>query len=453
MQRVTSKLDTAKFANRIDDAVDDGDLTAVAALIAPLTSHEIADVLERLNRKDRAVVFRLLAKDEALTVFESLDAPLQGELIRDLQDEQVTGLFAELDPDDRVTLLDELPATVAARLLHGLPEGEHAATAALLGYPQGSVGREMTPEYVSVHPGDTAEQALAAVRARIDDVETIYGIPVVGPGRVLVGIVGLRGLLRSAPETPVSEIMNIAGTARARESAEDAARRCAEQRLLVMPIVDDEHRLVGILTVDDALRILEEAESEDAARQGGVEPLNRPYLSTPVRTLVRSRVVWLLVLAVGATLTVKVLSVFEDSLQEMVVLSLFVPLIIGTGGNTGNQAATTVTRALALGDITTRDVFRVLGREVRVGATLGLVLGTLGAVIAGALFGVDVGLVIGATLFGVCTMSATVGGLMPIVAKSIGVDPAVFSNPFISTFVDATGLILYFLIAKAILGI
>lgn len=220
-----------------------------------------------------------------------------------------------------------------------------------------------------------------------------------------------------------------------------------------MPIVDDEHRLVGILTVDDALRILEEAESEDAARQGGVEPLNRPYLSTPVRTLVRSRVVWLLVLAIGATLTVKVLSVFEDSLQEMVVLSLFVPLIIGTGGNTGNQAATTVTRALALGDITTSDVFRVLGREVRVGATLGLVLGTLGAVIAGALFGVDVGLVIGATLFGVCTMSATVGGLMPIVAKSIGVDPAVFSNPFISTFVDATGLILYFLIAKAILGI
>lgn len=352
-----------------------------------------------------------------------------------------------------MTLLDELPATVAARLLHGLPEGERAATAALLGYPQGSVGREMTPEFVSVHPGDTAEQALAAVQAHIDDVETIYGIPVVGPGRVLVGIVGLRGLLRSAPDTPVSEIMNIAGTARARESAEEAARRCAEQRLLVMPIVDDEHRLVGILTVDDALRILEEAESEDAARQGGVEPLNRPYLSTPVRTLVRSRVVWLLVLAIGATLTVKVLSVFEDSLQEMVVLSLFVPLIIGTGGNTGNQAATTVTRALALGDITTSDVFRVLGREVRVGATLGLVLGTLGAVIAGALFGVDVGLVIGATLFGVCTMSATVGGLMPIVAKSIGVDPAVFSNPFISTFVDATGLILYFLIAKAILGI
>ncbi len=453
MRHVSTTFDAARLADRIDDAVDDGDLSEVSSLIAPLTPHRIADVLERLGRKDRAVVFRLLAKDDALTVFESLDAPLQGELIHDLQDEQVTGLFADLDPDDRVTLLDELPATVAARLLHDLPDDEREATAVLLGYPQGSVGREMTPEFVSVHPEYSAERALAAVRARIDDVETIYGIPVVEDGRVLVGIVGLRGLLRSDPRTPVSEIMNIAGTARARESAEKAARRCAEQRLLVMPIVDDEHRIVGILTVDDALRILEEAESEDAARQGGVEPLNRPYLSTPVRTLVRSRVVWLLVLAIGATLTVKVLSVFEDSLQEMVVLSLFVPLIIGTGGNTGNQAATTVTRALALGDITTRDVLRVLGREIRVGATLGLILGGLGAAIAGVLFGADVGIVIGATLFGVCTMSATVGGLMPLVAKAIGVDPAVFSNPFISTFVDATGLILYFLIAKAVLGI
>ncbi len=453
MHPVATIPKTSKLASRIDRAVDDGDLARVSALIAPLVAHDVSDVLERLSRKDRAVVFRLLPKDEALVVFETLDASLQGELIGDLQDDQVTGLFADLDPDDRVSLLDELPATVAARLLHGLPEGERAATAALLGYPQGSVGREMTPEFVSVHPEHTAERALEAVRARIDEVETIYGIPVVGPGRVLVGIVGLRGLLRSAPDTPVSAIMNVAGTAHARESAEDAARRSAEQRLLVMPIVDDENRLVGILTVDDALRILEEAESEDAARQGGVEPLNRPYLATPVRTLVRSRVVWLLVLAIGATLTVKVLSVFEDSLQEMVVLSLFVPLIIGTGGNTGNQAATTVTRALALGDVATSDVLRVLGREIRVGATLGLVLGGLGALISGALFGTDVGLVIGATLLCVCTMSAAVGGLMPLVAKAVRVDPAVFSNPFISTFVDATGLVAYFLIAKAILGI
>ncbi|WP_019202867.1 magnesium transporter [Tsukamurella sp. 1534] len=450
---MTTTVDAAQLATRIDKAIDENSLSEVASLLSPLSPQKVADVLERLGRKDRAVAFRLLSKDNALAVFESLDASLQGELIHDLQDEQVTGLFAELDPDDRVTLLDELPASVAARLLHDLPEDERAATATLLGYPQGSVGREMTPEFVSVHPEESAEQALAEVRAHIDEVETIYGIPVVGPGRVLEGIVGLRGLMRSAPDVPVRDIMNIAEAANARQSAESAARRCAEHRLLVMPIVDGERRLVGILTVDDALRILEEAESEDAARQGGVEPLNRPYLSTPVMTLVRSRVVWLLVLAIGATLTVKVLSVFEDSLQEMVVLSLFVPLIIGTGGNTGNQAATTVTRALALGDITTRDALRVLGREVRVGATLGFVLGSLGMLIAGVLFGMDVGLVIGATLLGVCTMSAAVGGLMPIVAKSIGVDPAVFSNPFISTFVDATGLILYFLIARAILGI
>ena len=209
----------------------------------------------------------------------------------------------------------------------------------------------------------------------------------------------------------------------------------------------------GILTIDDAVRILQHEESEDAARQGGVEPLNRPYLATPVFTLVRSRVVWLLVLALGATLTVQVLSVFEATLAQLTVLTLFVPLLIGTGGNTGNQAATTVTRALALDDVNPRDVMRVLTRELRVGALLGLMLGALGFGVTSVFFDLHVGIVIGLTLLAVCTVAATVGGIMPMLARAIRVDPAVFSNPFISTFVDATGLIIYFLIARAVLGI
>src|SRR5699024_7712939 len=212
-------------------------------------------------------------------------------------------------------------------------------------------------------------------------------------------------------------------SARARDSAEKAARRTADERLIVLPVVDQEGRLVGILTFDDALRILEDAESEDAARQGGVEPLRRPYLSTPIRSLVRSRVLWLLVLAVGATLTVQVLEVFEDTLNTVTVLALFVPLLIGTGDNTGHQAATTVTRALALGVVGSRDILRVLGREMRVGFSLGLMLGALGFAIATPVYDLGIGTTIGITLVAVCTVAATIGGIMPLAANAIKVDP------------------------------
>ena len=218
-------------------------------------------------------------------------------------------------------------------------------------------------------------------------------------------------------------------------------------------MVDGEDMLVGIVTVDDALRILEKAESEDISRQSGSEPLRRPYLATPIAQFVRSRVVWLLVLALGATLTVGVLEGFEDTLEQLVVLSVFIPLLIGTGGNTGNQAATTVTRALALGDVEPGDILQVLWRELRTGLALGAVLGLVGLVLVGFVYSAAIGAVIGLTILALCMLAASVGGVMPLVARKIGVDPAVFANPFITTFVDATGLVLYFLIARAVLGL
>ncbi|MBC7290332.1 MAG: magnesium transporter [Actinotalea sp.] len=431
----------------------DQDLTAAAATVAPLPVPDVIAVMERLGAKDRALLFRLLAKDVALEVFEGLDATLQGDLVQALQDEEVASVFALLDPDDRVTLLDELPATVATRLLTGLPAHERDLTAAVLGYPSGSIGRRMSPEYVTTRPDQTARQALDRVRSRLGDAETVYTLPVVDGQRRLVGIVSLRDLLGAPADARVADLQHDPHAATATEKAEAAARRCADLKLLALPVVDAEGRLVGILTVDDALAILEEADSEDQARIGGTEPLRRPYLSTPVRSIVRSRVVWLLVLAVGATLTVQVLGAFEATLEQMVVLSLFIPLLIGTGGNTGNQAATTVTRALALGDVRPRDIPRVLAREVRVGFSLGLLLGAVGFAAAALAFEPAIGLVIGLTLLSICTMAATVGGAMPLIGRTIRVDPAVFSNPFITTFVDATGLVVYFLIASAVLGL
>lgn len=444
---------TDELVDSISQMFSARDLGGLTREIAPLSATDLIPIFERLSRKQRAVMYRLLSKDRAAEVFELLDPPLQSDLLHGLQDAEVAQLFADLDHDDRLWLLDEVPAALATRLLRGLPEQERVLTSALLGYPQGSIGRRMSLEYVSTRASFTAAETMARVRARLDDAETVYTIPVLDDSRHVVGVVSLREILRAPDDTLVSELMNPVHTAGAIEDAELAARRCADRALLAMPIVDRENRLVGMLTIDDAMRILEHEESEDAARQGGTEPLRRPYLSTPVSTLVRSRVVWLLVLAVGATLTVQVLSVFEATIEQVTVLALFVPLLIGTGGNTGNQAATTVTRALALGDVKSRDFWRVLTRELRTGASLGVLLGALGFTIAAIAYSLQIGLVIGLTLLAVCTLAAAVGGCMPLVARAVKVDPAVFSNPFISTFVDASGLIIYFLIARSILGL
>lgn len=442
-----------QLADALDSPLADTDLPRISELLTQADPDHVVTALERLSFRQRAVVYRLLPKDKALAVFESLDPQLQGDLVHALQDAQATSLFSELDPDDRVWLLDELPANLASKLLRGLSPRERQLTAAVLGYPQGSVGRRMTPEFVSTRHFLTVEETMARVRTRLDDAETVYVLPVLDHSRRVVGVVQLRDLLGAEPEASIGDLMQTARTAEAVEDAETAARRCTELGLLAMPVVDHESRLVGMLTIDDAVRILEFAESEDSARQGGVEPLRRPYLTTPIWSIVRSRIVWLLVLAVGATLTVQVLSAFEATLSQVTVLALFVPLLIGTGGNTGNQAATTVTRALALGDVRTRDILRVLGREVRVGLCLGAALGLLGFGITALAFDWHIGLVIGLTLAGVCTMAAAVGGAMPLAARAIRVDPAVFSNPFITTFVDASGLIVYFLIAQAVLGL
>lgn len=443
----------SESADAISELIAAGDLAGASELLTPLAVPEVVELFDRLSIEHAAIVYRLLAKGRALEVFEALSPGARGELVGALRNVEVAALFAEMDPDDRVWLLDELPASVAPKLLRGLTRQERELTSGMLGYPQESIGRRMSPEFVTTHPDSTVGEAFARVRGALDIAETVYTVPVTDAGRRVVGVVSLRDLLAADDDVRVGDLMRDALVADVTEEAEVSARRTTDFGLLALPIVDSEERLVGILTIDDAARILKEEESEDAARQGGVEPLRRPYLSTPITRLVRSRVVWLLVLAIGATLTVQVLDHFEATLAQMTVLALFVPLLIGTGGNTGNQAATTVTRSLALGEVTPRDVRKVLSREIRVGFSLGMLLGMLGFAIAGLVYDWHIGVVIGLTLVAVCTVAASIGGIMPIAARAIRVDPAVFSNPFITTFVDATGLIIYFLIARAVLGI
>ncbi|OZC70506.1 magnesium transporter [Rhodococcus sp. 06-462-5] len=438
---------------RTSELLTDRDMAALSTLMAELSTTDAVRMLERVDSSRRAVLFRLLPKDEAVAVFERFDATVRGELFESLRSYDVIALFEGLDPDDRVELLDELPSNVAHRLLVGLSPDERALTAPMMGYDRRSVGRRMSPEFVRLRTAATADDALDAVRRTGSDAESVYLLPITDDHRTLLGVVTLADLATAAPSTPVGDLYSDHPVVEADSSAEEAARLCFEHRSPAVVVVDSEQRLIGILTLEQSSRILEEAEDEDAARAGGSEPLRRPYLSTPVLSIVRSRVVWLLVLALSAILTVQVLEIFEHALAAVVTLALFIPLLTGTGGNTGSQAATTVTRALALGDVRPRDIAAVLFREVRVGATMGAMLGTLGFVIAGLVYDWHLGVVIGTTLLSICTLAATVGGAMPLIAKKIGVDPAVFSTPFISTFCDATGLIVYFLIAKAVLGV
>lgn len=436
-----------------EDAIDPQKAPRLQELLARVPRQELIAIVERQNALRAALALRLLPREKSIAVFDALDAKHQADIIDELGNADVYEFFDELDPEDRVALLDELPAEIADRLLRSLTQTQRDVTGVILGYTKGSVGRRMSPEVPNIHPEMSMEDALRTLRDNADELETIYTVPVTRKDRRLVGVVSLRELFTAERGILIEDIMNEPVYAYATADAEETVRWFLPLDMLALPIVDDSHRLVGLLTWDDATDIMEEADSEDSARSGGTEALQQPYLSTPLLKLVRSRILWLLVLAVSALLTVRVLDSFEDTLAKAVVLSLFIPLLTGTGGNTGNQAATTVTRALALGDVRTRDLLAVMWRELRVGMLLGAVLGLAGLVLATVIYGLDIGLVIGYTLFLICSMSATVGGLMPIVAKTVGADPAVFSNPFISTFCDATGLIVYFFIAKSVLGI
>src|SRR5690625_2013096 len=446
----------ADFEEELWDLLRAKEYAVAAELLRNTRTAVVERVLDRTPPSLMPLAFRLLDKDVAVEVFSNMEPMLQSDLIDGLADEHTQDLFSQLESSTQARLLDEVPAEVAQRLLASLGEHERNVAARLRGYPDDSVGRRMTVVAQELARDMTAATALNIIRdvAVADyEVNNLTVLPVGSTTHKVLGLVHLPRLVRAEPDDLVADIMEPTQTVSIHDDAEDAARTVVYDRIEALPVVDEAERLIGMLTVAGAQQILEEAESESSLRSGGAEPLGQPYLSTSVLHLVKSRITWLLVLAVGATLTVQVLDYFEDTLAAMVVLTLFVPLLTGTGGNTGNQAATTVTRAIALSQVTTRDYIRVIRREALVGVTLGLLLGTLGLVGATLFFEFHIGLVIGTTLLVICTLAATVGSIMPLIASKIGVDPAVFSNPFISTVVDALGLVVYFLIAKTILGI
>ncbi|WP_179646519.1 magnesium transporter [Spinactinospora alkalitolerans] len=436
------------------DLVEANDLTGMRLWLAEHPPYEIADELARMDSHLAAVPFRLLDKDRELEVFEELDPFHQQEILVGLRDGAFRELLEEMDPDDRARLIGEAPAKIATRALAGLSPSERKMTAALLGYPEESVGRYMTPETVILHRDLTVGRALEVVRARGTDAETVDILPVVDDGRRLAGTVRLSDLVVSEPETAIKDVVDVlVPRVRATEPAEDAARLVQQANLVALPVVDSEERFVGLLTFDDALELIEAADSEDIARQSGASPVAGHYVAVGVLRLARARSVWLLLLIVASTLTVNVMQGFEGTLEEVTALALFVPMLTGTGGNVGSQSATAIVRALAVGEVRIRDLPGVAWKESRVGFLLGIMLALIALIIGSSLVGFDIAVAVAASVIAICTWAAVIGSSMPLLARRMGVDPAVVSAPMVATLVDATGLLIYFTVARAVLGI
>lgn len=429
-----------------------------------LQQADVADILGELEPAEAAIAFRILPHIDAAHVFAYLPVEKQEGLIKQLGEAGVA-LVESMDPDDRVRLLDELPVEVAQRIIGSLSAEERRQTQAILGYPQGSVGRLMTPDYVGVRPDWSVAQALEHIRKHGRDAETINVVYVVDKGETLVDDLRLRQLIMAGPDQMIEDLMNRQFiTLRADQPQRDAVEALLKYDRVALPVVDSRGSLLGIVTHDDVADVAQEEATSDMHKMGGVVALDEPYISTSVFALFKKRAPWLALLFMSELLTSNAISAYQDEIQRAAILAAFVPAIISSGGNSGSQASTLVIRALALGEIKLGDWFKVLRREFLVAGMLGIMIGIIGMIRINT-FGAfgwfkdpDVathygilGVTISVTLFGIVLWGSIMGAMLPFVLKRLKFDPAGSSTPFVATLVDVTGIVMYFSLAILIL--
>ena len=437
--------------------------TAARAVLATMNPNDIAAMFGHMAEKRIPLLFRLLPKDVAAETFVEMQPDEQELLISGFSDNELKEMLAEISDDDAADIAEEMPANVVARLLRQADPEMRRAINHLLRYPEDSVGSIMTTEYVSLRPQMTVGESILRIRRQGFDKETIYTCYVTH-NRTLLGVVTVRELLLCTDDdTPVSEIMSTdiisVSTATDRE---EASQLLSHYNFLALPVVDGENRMVGIVTFDDAMDVLEDAATEDMELMGGMTPSEKTYLKSSPFELFKNRVPWLMLLMVSATFTGLIITAFEGALAAQVALTAFIPMLMGTGGNSGSQSSVTVIRALSLGELRLRDVWRVLGEELATALLCGI---ALAAVCFGKIWLVDrtlmgnsditwqVNLVVCLTLAVTVVAAKLVGCTLPLAAKALKLDPAVMASPFISTIVDALSLLVYFLFAQTVLGI
>ncbi len=433
-----------------------GQYVTLRQSIQELNDADIADILEEMEPEEQLKMFRILPKSMAADVFSYLDIENQQYVITSLSDRDAANIINNLMADDAKDLVEEMPANVVKRLLANANAETRRDINHLLRYPEDSAGSIMTVEYVDLKENLTVEQAIARIRKVGVDSETINICYVLDKERHLVGTVALRYLLLSQPDAIIGEIMheNIISLHTLMDQ-EEVARQFKKYDFTSMPVVDNEDRLVGIITVDDVVDILEEETTEDIEKMAAIMPSDKPYMKMTVWEAYKKRIPWLLLLMISATFTGKIITSFEDALSRYVVLTAFIPMLMDTGGNAGGQASATIIRGISLNEIEFKDWFVVVWKEVRTAVLCGLTLAVCNFIklLIFDRVGVSVALVVCATLLMAVMVAKFVGSSLPILAKKIGMDPAVMASPFITTIVDAISLLIYFRVATLLLGL
>jgi magnesium transporter len=431
-------------SRELKELLDDQLITDIAELI-----YEVPD--------EAPLIMHNLTLGRAAAAFRILEFPTQEDIIRELPAHKIAELLNELPPDDRTAFLEELPSQVVTELIKLLNPEERKITLALLGYQENSVGRIMTPDYIAARSHWTVAQVLNHIRMYGRDSETIDVIYIIDNEGKLLDDFRIREFLLVSPETLVESLMDHRFVSlHVNDEQEEAVQVFRLENRVALPVLDDAGVMLGIVTIDDMLWILNEEHTEDIQKIGGTEALDEPYLDMPLLRLIKKRVGWLIILFIGEMLTASVMAYFEDEIAKAVVLAMFIPLIISSGGNSGSQASTLIIQAMALGELTISDWWRVMRREILSGIMLGSVLGLIGFVrilIWNSFFHtygdhtVLIGLTLGVSLIGVVLWGTLSGSMLPLILKKAGADPASSSAPFVATLVDVTGLLIYFSVA------
>ncbi|MFN8381267.1 MAG: magnesium transporter [Anaerolineales bacterium] len=441
--------------------IDARDFNALREQTRNWPAGDLAELMEPLSAEMEAVIFRLLPRDQAAGVFTYLSEERQEELLKAMAREEVASILNAMSPDDRTSLLEELPANVIQQLLSLLSVEERAVASQLLGYEEDSVGRLMTPDFVRVRPHWTVAQAIDHVRRYGTDSETMSMVYVINDENKLVDDLRIRQILLAPPESLISDLMDSRFVyLKATDHREAAVEVFKDADLTALPVTDAADTLIGIVTVDDILDVAEEEATEDIQKIGGSEALDEPYMKIAISKMVQKRATWLIILFISEMLTATAMGKFEDEIAKAVVLSIFVPLVISSGGNSGSQASTLIIRAMALGEVKLRDWWSVMKREFLSGFSLGGILGVIGFVRITTwhylfnsygehwfLLAITVGL----ALVGIVLWGSLSGSMLPFLLRRIGLDPATSSAPFVATLVDVSGLIIYFTVAAFIL--
>ncbi len=439
-----------------------GDAESAAARIGELLPAGAADFIAEADDEARVLAFRYMNRDQAAETFELLDPGLQKSLLDLLPYRQVALILNDIAPDSRTALLEVLPPDMINKHLRLLTHNERAVALKLLGYPENSIGRLMTPDYITIRSDWSVARVFEEIRAQGAESETLSTFFVVDEQGKLIDDIKIRELLLADPGSMVPEIcdskfafLNVS------DDQEVAIEEFKKHDRVALPVIDQAGTLLGIVTFDDVMDVAEEEDTEDMQKLGAVEALEEPYMEVSVSKMIRKRAPWLLVLFVGEMFTASAMSFFENEIAKAVVLALFIPLIVSSGGNTGSQAATLIIRAMALGEVTLRDWWRIMRREIVMGLFLGLILGVLGFLrvaiweIVGDTYGpywLLIGFTISFSLLGVVLWGTLMGSMLPLLLKKFGADPATSSAPFIATLVDVTGLLIYLSVAAMLLS-